>query len=380
MAHIGLREVREVEAQALALSAALDPDLVPAAEAPAWYEALDRAARALTAARTVLARRVDDSLEWQRRGFRSPEELLASTAGGSLGAARTELATSRRLQALPTTRRRMLEGAVSAEQGAVIADAAVVNPAAEARLIEQAGRSNLRELRDRAGLLKAAADPDPDTTHARVHANRRLTRHTDGEGAVHLHGLGTVEDGAEVLAEIDRLADEIFHERRAAGVRERRDTYAWDALVRMARRSRDLTGGSPPGNPRSVGLLRVDVEALRRGQVSGEELCEISGVGPVPVRVARELLGEATLKLVITRGVDVANVTSLGRGPTAAMRAALAWTSPTCVVEGCCRTIVEHDHVWGAEFAATRHTRLDELERVCPPHHDLHTHHPSRPG
>jgi hypothetical protein len=192
---------------------------------------------------------------------------------------------------------------------------------------------------------------------------------------VHLHGLGTVEDGAEVLAEIDRLAEEIFHERRAAGVRERRDTYAWDALVRMARRSRDLTGGSPPGNPRSVGLLRVDVEALRRGQVSGEELCEISGVGPVPVRVARELLGEATLKLVVTRGIDVANVTSLGRGPTAAMRAALAWTSPTCVVEGCSRTIVEHDHVWGAEFATTRHTRLDELERVCPPHHDLHTHH-----
>jgi hypothetical protein len=45
-------------------------------------------------------------------------------------------------------------------------------------------------------------------------------------------------------------------------------------------------------------------------------LCEITGVGPVPVEVARRLLGESILKLVITNGVDVANVTHLGRGPT----------------------------------------------------------------
>jgi hypothetical protein len=45
------------------------------------------------------------------------------------------------------------------------------------------------------------------------------------------------------------------------------------------------------------------------------------------------------------------------------------------VVEGCTRTIVEHDHVWGAEYKDTRHTRLDETERKCHTHHDLHTHH-----
>ena len=40
-------------------------------------------------------------------------------------------------------------------------------------------------------------------------------------------------------------------------------------------------------NPRYLALLRVDAEALRRGRVQGEELCEITGVGPVPVSVAR---------------------------------------------------------------------------------------------
>jgi BarA-like signal transduction histidine kinase len=40
-------------------------------------------------------------------------------------------------------------------------------------------------------------------------------------------------------------------------------------------------------------------------------------------RTARDLLGESIVKLVITNGVDVANVTHLGRGPTAAQRIAL---------------------------------------------------------
>jgi hypothetical protein len=124
-------------------------------------------------------------------------------------------------------------------------------------------------------------------------------------------------------------------------------------------------------NPWYLALLRVDVEALRRGQVAGQELCEIAGVGPVPVSVARELLGEAIVKLVITRGVDVLNVTHLGRGPTAAQRAALLWMNPTCTVEGCPRTRLEWDH--REPWAATHHTRVDELDGLCEFHHDLKT-------
>jgi hypothetical protein len=124
-------------------------------------------------------------------------------------------------------------------------------------------------------------------------------------------------------------------------------------------------------NPRYLALLRVDVTALRRGQVTGGELCEIAGVGPVPVSVARSVLSDAILRLVITNGVDVANVTHLGRGPTAAQRAALLWTNPTCSVQGCHRTRVENDH--REPWAQTRHTRIDELDLLCEFHHDLKT-------
>jgi hypothetical protein len=77
------------------------------------------------------------------------------------------------------------------------------------------------------------------------------------------------------------------------------------------------------------------------------------------------------VKLVITTGVDVANVTHLGRVPTAAQKAALLWMNPTCAVQGCHRARVEWDH--REPWAQTKHTRLDELDALCSFHHDLKT-------
>jgi hypothetical protein len=100
-------------------------------------------------------------------------------------------------------------------------------------------------------------------------------------------------------------------------------------------------------------------------------LCEITGIGPIPVSTARELLGESILKLVITKGVDVLHVTHLGRGPTAAQMVALLWQNHTCIVEGCDRTHREADH--REDWADTQHTRLDELDLPCDEHHDKKT-------
>ena len=211
-----------------------------------------------------------------------------------------------------------------------------------------------------------------------------------------LHAKGTPQAGAAFGAALDAVTDQIFQQARRDGRHEPVEAYAFDALMSLAdlgRRGKkecrvpprtgrtattatgplapvvvrrppgvDVAGSGnpatppaapasavPPGrpsrmNPRFLALLRVDVETLRRGRVAGDELCEIKGVGPVPVPVAAGLLGQSVLQLVITRGVDVLNVTHLGRGPTAAQKIALAWASPGCSVEGCWRTRVEHDH------------------------------------
>jgi hypothetical protein len=121
-----------------------------------------------------------------------------------------------------------------------------------------------------------------------------------------------------------------------------------------------------------MALIRVDHSALVRGVVLGDEICEICGLGPIPVWVARKMLGDAVLKLVITKGVDVANVTHLGRSPTMAQQVALWWRQSACTVLGCTRTRrLQNDHRY--EWIKTKRTRVDELDPLCKHHHDLKT-------
>ncbi|HEX7094558.1 MAG TPA: hypothetical protein VF183_01655, partial [Acidimicrobiales bacterium] len=122
-------------------------------------------------------------------------------------------------------------------------------------------------------------------------------------------------------------------------------------------------------SPSYLSILRLDYQALLRGDTQDEERCEIAGLGPLPVRTARALLGESILKLVLTKGEDVVNVTHLGRGPKVAQKIALLWQSPCCTAEGCTRTRIEFDH--REPWAKTKHTRVDELDALCAFHHDL---------
>jgi hypothetical protein len=359
----------ELEAAARAVTDALDPDAVPGSMATAVVERLDKVCRVVTAARTLMARRLEEVEAWHGTGHRTAAELLAAMTGTSLGAARQELQTSAALPAQPEVRDGLQQGRLSPAQGAVIADAVTADPTAATRLVDSAGRSNLNELKQQAGRVKAAADPDPAATHARIHRERRCTRHTDPDGTWVLTARGTAEDGAIIASVLDALTDRRYRDHTLTTCRDGRDAAAFDALVDLARQHGGTDGAS--SNPRFLALLRADVEALQRGKVQGDELCEITGVGPIPVERARALLGEAVIKLVLTKGVDVLNVTALGRGPTAAQKVALAWTMPTCTVEGCSRTHTEYDH--RIDWAETHHTRLDETDPLCDGHHDKKT-------
>jgi hypothetical protein len=145
------------------------------------------------------------------------------------------------------------------------------------------------------------------------------------------------------VGDVDVVAiEEIVVRHRREGRRETPEARAFDALVQTCDRPSD--GGRGGRRVRREGLIRCDLGALRRGAVEGEEVCEVAGVGPVPVAQAVDLLSEATWKQLVTRGVDVLNVTTLSRKATAAMLAALAWRQPTCTAQGCGRTLVEIDH------------------------------------
>jgi hypothetical protein len=137
-----------------------------------------------------------------------------------------------------------------------------------------------------------------------------------------------------------------------------------------APRRRRRAGSEPP---RATVICRVDLAALRRGFLYPGETCEIPGVGPVPLAVARDLFGDCFLKFVISDGVDVRCVIHYGRSIPAHMKTALQFRDRCCVVPGCGRTFgLEYDHI--VEFARGGPTTVGNLARLCGPHHAMKTH------
>jgi hypothetical protein len=363
-------------ARAVAERGSFDP-----AEADAVVRRLDRIERSVAAAKLLLAGSVAESSVWRDEGFTSPAGYLASVTGSSMHAAHQAIAASKALPGLAETRGALLAGTISTTQALVIADAAKHDPTAQQRLIRQAKTASHKELRDEALRVKAKADPDPDATFERTHAERHCSTGTAADGAWTIHGSADPVQGSAVNAELDVLTDQIFRANRSADAVEGRGQYRMDALALMAANSRAYRLGPESGKktkqapPQHLALLRVDVAALQRGQVEGEELCEIAGVGPVPIAQARLILGDAALRVIITKGEDILNVTTVAHSPKQATKYAMLWSNPYCVVEGCGNTIKQFDHRTGVEYADTRHTTLSELDNPCSYHHMLHTRH-----
>jgi hypothetical protein len=369
-------EVRLAERLLGAAIEHLEPDDVALRDVCDVWVSFDRIERLAANAKTLLAARVEASGEWKVAGARSAASHLGRLSGSGTIQARRMIENSKALPRLAGVAGAMRAGVLSAAQVEAIVPAAAAEPAAESRLVGLASTTNITELREECLRRKAAADPDPDATHARIHAHRFLRAHTDGEGARVLSVRGTVDRVSMLERALEPCIDDLFERGRKNGRREPREAYAFDALLALAERSDAPTApGKKPRapKPRYLALLHVPFEALTRGAAEGEELCEIVGVGPIPVRVARELLGDAILKLVITKGVDVANVVHLGRGATAAQRIAVLWSKPKCANEACSSMFVQLDH--RDPWAHTHHTQLDEIDPLCPHDHDLKTSH-----
>jgi hypothetical protein len=387
-------DLTEIRCALSGLARQLDPAMLPLGQAKRLLGGVVALKNVAATIEGRLARRIADAREWERTGYPNPEAWLARQTGTPLGRAKETLQTAERLEQLPSVAEAACAGELSADQVAVIADAATADPSAAQRLLDSARNKPLSTLRDECAATKRAADPDPEAAHRRIHAARQLQFSRALDGAARLFGATTPEQMAVIKAAVERRGNRLFDQARTEGRREPREAYLMDALAQIcdewlrgqatdlfetcpsAELEQTSTGCKGPRRqpvpPGYLGLLRLDVEALQRGHVEGSETCEIAGLGPIPVSVARQLLGDAVLKLVLTRGTDVLNVTSLGRGPTAAQKIAMLWGAPGCVVTGCPRMAgIEHDH--RVEWRHTHHTTIRELDRLCDHHHDLKT-------
>jgi hypothetical protein len=119
--------------------------------------------------------------------------------------------------------------------------------------------------------------------------------------------------------------------------------------------------------------IRVDLTALRRGHTIDGEICEIPGIGPIPVATATMLASDAIINVLLTDGVDVTRVAHTGRTANAHQRTALRERTDTCEVPHCNvhdNLEIDHNNPW----AITKTTRLDDLNVLCRYHHHQKTH------
>jgi hypothetical protein len=380
MVEVSAASVAALAAPLGAIVSALDPEAVPLPDAPGLWREFDRLARLASGAALLLTRRVEESTAWSRAGARTAADWMAGESGGSVGDARAQLRAAEQLKKASAAEEALKAGRLSKDQAEAIADAAAANPAAEHDLVGGAEGSPLRDLQERCRRAKAAADRDPEERERRIHANRRARWWTGSDGVFHFNAEGTVASGVRLTEALQPLIDDLLAEHRTAGRRLSRDAYAYDALLRLVDQATAAGSTSDPHatqptakapKVRHRAIIRIDHAALVRGRVEGDELCEITGLGPIPIRTALALLGESTLHLVMTKGVDVANVTYLGRGPNAAQLVALQWAQPMCSNRACSGHWLQTDH--RDDYAGERVTELPNLDRLCPHCHRLKT-------
>jgi hypothetical protein len=388
----GLEELAEIRKALTGFAADFDPALLSAAAAEAVVKDAATIINTASTIEALAAKRAADCNTWQHDGSRSPAEHLARQTGIGLGQAREMLETGEHLEELEEVSAAARKGELSPQQAAAVASAAAANPAAEERLLESSKDKSLRELKDECAAAKAAADPDPDATRERIHANRSCRRRRTADGGGEITYRSTLDEVAEIWAVIAGYANAEFKQARAEGRREPYDAYAADGALAMARAAARPAGGDssgdatddhgedapPPAKPVSPEriIIRIDWESFLRGWPCDDETCEIAGLGPVPVSAVRAMMatGDPFLAAVVTKGKDVVNVAHLGRKPTAHQDTALLWRDPYCTNAACGRVFrLERDH--RTDWAHTRITLLSLMDRLCSHDHDLKTRH-----
>jgi hypothetical protein len=262
-------------------------------------------------------------------------------------------------------------GEFSAAQVKEIASAATVHPGAEAELLEVAARTGLKGLRTQCQKVKALASWETSEV-ARENAIRKgrfLRRSVDADGGVRIEARLTPADGARVMEAIKAKAGIFYDEARSTGLYESMSCYLADGLVSLAD---DAVCGTGTGIAKPTVVLRVDLAALRRGEVEGDESCEIPGLGPVSLATARRVLGDSFVKIVITDGHDVRSVSHPGRTIPAHLQTAIEERDRTCSVPLCDNDYrLEIHHIVPVERNGP--TCLSNLVRICKWHHDLIT-------
>ena len=409
------RDFSEIERRVGEFFAKYDPYLYLVDDANTMLGRITKARRLFGAAEVSTARRLEKAHVHEQEGFKDPGRWLSGITGESVGQAAAKLQAARSIEAHPQVSEAFRAGKLSEAQAIQIASAADRCPDRARELVEEAPWIDFGQLKRRCNEVRygSLTKDDEIARHEQIRKSRFCRAWTDSDGAGRLEAKMTADALAVVLASLGSFETGIFEDARRSGAKESHQAYMADALVAMAMASvsgtaagsgssstdgqgADETSGTQTSDagtsdadtpdtgthkpryrraniPRALIRVRIDATALLRGHAVDGETCSIPGLGPVPVALVRELLGDAILELVVTKGTDVTTVCSDSRYVAKALRIALEERDPVCVVPGCGKSDpLERDH-WQTDFSKDGPTELDNLARLCPWHHHQKT-------
>ncbi len=357
--------------------ASMEVDCFDAARAARLVISGERVRRLGDAIRTIGVGQVERTNGWKGQGAKSISEWLATETDCARYEAQSVVVLANQLQHLPVTQAALRSGTLSGTQAVEVARGAIVAPNTETQLLNLAKHATVRDLRDATSRVVAAATDEAER-HRQVHKSRYLKSWTDTDGSFNLKARMTVANGALVMAALKPMQEEIFKQARKSGAHERPEAYAADALMALCEKASASDSGAgasvtKTSRPNAVMHIRVDIDALKRGRTEHGEICEIAGVGPIPVATATEYLGEAFLKLLVMDGTEIRTIAHMGRAIPAKLRTAVEERDRVCQVPTCDMAMgLEIDHI--VPFAEGGAASLENLVRLCKRHHLLKTH------
>lgn len=325
--------------------------------------------RLAAAGKLAAAERVVATGVWRRGGSRTAADWLARQCGADAGRAREGLETAGRLAECPVVAVEIRAGRLSEAQAHAIVDAVAVRPDAEGRLVEFALRNSLRRLREECRRVKVGDVSAGEECEA-VYRSRSFKSWVGRDGALCGMFRYTPDAGAGFLAAVEARKDVLVRAARRDGRREPFEAYAADALVELVTEGRGAERGS--SSPKRMVVVHVAYEAIVRGALADGEVCEIRGVGPVPLEVARRMAADSVLRVLVTKGGQPMAVTPGKRTVPRALRILLEARDKTCAVVDCDVTRglqVEHRK----DFVLLGPTDLENCALLCPRHHDMKT-------
>lgn len=360
-----LEEVRSAIATLESVTTDFEPRRLDGSAAAKLVKLAARGKHMLGAIEALAAKRVDETGAYRASGAKDAGQWLARATGVPVSTAFRALQTVTSLAELPATNEAFRAGRLSAEQAHEISGAARKDPTAEAELLGAARDASLKGLKDRCRIVRANAEADDAAWARRLHDSRSLRQWVDSDGAACGIWRGPPDQGAAIKAALDAETDLIFREARRDGRQESRDAYAADAFHALIKRG--------PRKATSAALV-IDERVAERGLALPGERCEISGIGPIPVTIAKAMLDDAKVREVPRNGAELPEYSSDRRYYPAWLTAWLDARYPVCGAKSCDADFrLQYDHVFPMEEGGR--TERDNLWRLCPHHHDLKTNH-----